>query len=93
MYVSIVVIVIAYFLSVLTSYRGYVLQMTFNENKHIEVQNIQRNNLISIRVLFCFFFLFFLTFLVWYGLVLWCFSPDTPVSSTNKADRHDITEI
>jgi hypothetical protein len=67
MYVSIVVIVIAYFLSVLTSYRGYVLQMTFNENKHIEVQNIQRNNLISIRVLFCFFFSFFSHF--WFGMV------------------------
>jgi hypothetical protein len=23
----------------------------------------------------------------------WWFSPDTPVSSTNKTDRHDITEI
>jgi hypothetical protein len=22
-----------------------------------------------------------------------CFSPGTPVSSTNKTDRHDITEI
>ena len=71
MYVSIVVIVIAYFLSVLTSYRGYVLQMTFNENKHIEVQNIQRNNLISIRVLFCFFSLFsHISGLVWFGFMV-----------------------
>jgi hypothetical protein len=23
----------------------------------------------------------------------WWFSPGTPVSSTNKTDRHDITEI
>jgi hypothetical protein len=23
----------------------------------------------------------------------WCFSPGTPVSSTNKSDHHDITEI
>jgi hypothetical protein len=23
----------------------------------------------------------------------WWFSPDTPVSSTNKTDRHNITEI
>jgi len=23
----------------------------------------------------------------------WWFSPDTPVSSTNKIDRHDIAEI
>ena len=23
----------------------------------------------------------------------WCFSPGTPVSYTNKTDRHDITEI
>jgi hypothetical protein len=67
--------------------------MTFNENKHIEVQNIHRNNLISIGGFFWGFFLFFLTFLVWYGLVLWLFSPGLPVSSTNKADRHDITEI
>jgi len=28
----------------------------------------------------------------WFAAGLW-FSPGTPVSSTNKADRHDITEI
>ena len=28
----------------------------------------------------------------WLGTGLW-FSPGTPVSSTNKTDRHDITEI
>jgi hypothetical protein len=27
---------------------------------------------------------------LWHGR---CFSPGTPVSSTNKSDRHDITEI
>jgi len=26
-------------------------------------------------------------------MVGWWFSPDTPVSSTNKTDRHDIAEI
>jgi hypothetical protein len=31
---------------------------------------------------------------VWQCLAAgWYFSPGTPVSSTNKTDRHDITEI
>jgi hypothetical protein len=64
--------------------------MTFNENKHIEVQNIHRNNLISIGG---FFFSFFSHF--WFGMVWFYggFLRVLPVSSTNKADRHDITEI
>ena len=32
------------------------------------------------------------TFLLCYTAGLW-FSPSTPISYTNKTDRHDITEI
>jgi hypothetical protein len=35
---------------------------------------------------------FYDTFCQYLTTVRW-FSPDTPVSSSNKADRHDITEI
>jgi hypothetical protein len=32
-------------------------------------------------------------YLLYYNIMWYIFSPGTPVSSTNKTDRHDITEI
>ena len=38
------------------------------------------------------FFIFYNSHIQWLATGRW-FSPDTPVSSTNKTDHHDITEI